>query len=111
MRKLICDILRKKYPISAISIKSDKVIRPYLVVKIAESRRSTTNSLCAFFYFEVLVYVPNNSISPIDNVVKDVIDMLKDTAEFTGRVTYDFYDDVVGAYMRTIEFRIPVANF
>lgn len=110
MRKHIFNILQQKYKVSSISMQSGLTVKPYLVLKMAESKNSSNNSLGRFIYFEVLVYIPNCSITPMEKIVQDVIDMLEDTAEFTGRITQDYYDETVHAYTRTVEFRIPITE-
>lgn len=110
MRKMISDILKKKYPIFPINTKKNSAKETYLVIKFSEEGLSSENSLGSFMYFEILVYVPSNSILPIDSAVNDVKNILSNVAEFTGRVTEDYFDDNVQAYMRAIQFKISVAN-
>lgn len=110
MRKTISEILKKEYPIAPINTKKGPAKNPYLVIKFSEESQSTQNSLGSFVYFEVLAYVPSNSISPMDSVITKVKSALNDVAEFTGRITEDYFDDNVQAYMRAIEFKISIAN-
>lgn len=110
MRNMISKILKKEYDTFPINTKKGTAKSPYVVIKFSEESLSNENSLCSFIYFEVLAYVPNNSIAPMDDVVNNVKNALKDVAEFTGRITEDYFDDNVQAYMRAIEFKISIAN-
>lgn len=110
IRKDICSILKNQYPVFTIDRKKGIAHNPYFVVKFSEESKSLENSLGSFVNFEVLVYVPSNSISPMNEIISQVKLALVDVAEFTGRVTEDYFDDNVNAYMRSIEFRVSIAN-
>lgn len=110
IRKDINDVLKKQYPIYPINTQKGEAKKTYLVLKFSEESKSNQNSFGSFIYFEVLVYVPSNSIAPMEDEVNKVKLLLSDVAEFTGRVTEDYFDDNVKAYMRSIEFKISIAN-
>lgn len=72
---------------------------------------STESSMGGFQYWEVMCYVPSTSLMALDKLVNDVKATLKSiNIELTNNQTPEFYDDVLKAYMVSIEFRTILTN-
>ena len=110
MRKYITSLLYPYFPVYPVSLKRGHCSRPYVVLKFTDSDRSQVNLLCYFVYFEVYIYVPDNSICPMKEAISKVKKALKDKAEFTGKITSDYYDENAKAYMRSMQFKLAMAG-
>jgi hypothetical protein len=56
-----------------------------------------------------MIYVPTSSTAPLETFQKKILDAMGvfENVEFTGRITPDFLDTEVKAFMRSVQFRIP----
>lgn len=109
LRNEVFDKLNSLYSTYAIGQKKDLCTSPYFVIKFDNQSVSTESKKGAIQNFEVLVYVPDTGIAPLDGIVKEVIDLFKDdkSIEFTGNITPDYHDEEKDAYMRSIQFIKP----
>ena len=80
----------------------------YAVIKFKNQSNSINNAIAGWQYFEVMVYVPNTSISGVDSTIASIQTALINLgAESTGNITPDYLETEKNAIMRSIEFRIP----
>ena len=107
MRKKIFDILNLLYPTYAIGQHENDCVSPYLVLKFNTQDKSLGSELGGWQTLEVMVYIPDSSISPMEDILGQVKEALKSILEVTSNVTPDFKDTTVHAYMRSIQFRQP----
>lgn len=106
MRKTIMSILKELYPTYPVNTHKGKCKKPYYVVKFNESN-TTNNSLGVLQGFEVMAYVPDSSILPLDDMLEQTIKPLSEIAEYTGFCTGDFHDEDKEAYMKSYKFIFP----
>jgi hypothetical protein len=111
MRKKIYDLLNALYPSYFLGQKDGMCEDTYLVIKFNEQQQSLVNTKGAFQYLEVMVYVSQNSIAPIDGAIKGVIEAIREVAEPTGYITPDFLDTDVQAYTKSIQFKMKKESF
>lgn len=108
MRKIIYDLLSLLYPTYSVGQHDGVCLNPYLVVKFNGQDTSRYSDLGGWQVLEVMVYTPDTSISRIDEILEQVkLALVSDRIECTNRITPDFHDTTVKAYMRSIQFRQP----
>jgi hypothetical protein len=108
MRKIIFDILNALYPSYAMGQHKGLCNSPYLVIKFNTQSRSVSMALGAFQSFEVLVYIPDSSITGMEDKLDEVTKALTSQGfESVNSITPDYHDAEVQAFMRSAQFRIP----
>ena len=106
-RKELYDFVNALYPVYWPSQKSGECKTPYIVMKYKDQKLSVSNSKAGWQYIDFMVYVPVNSILPLDEIIDNLIIVIGNVLEFTGNITPDFIDTDIKAIMRSIEFRVP----
>lgn len=106
-RTELYNLLKTVYPTYWIGQKYGKATEPYLVIKYKNQGLSINNGIAGWQYFEVMVYVPKSSALALDTGLEKVKEVLQGVAEPTGNVTPDYLDSELGAYMRSVEYRLP----
>lgn len=107
-RQVLHDALSSVATVSQISNRAGTIKKDTLILRKKESMASTTNGIGVYMYWEVLCYVPSNSLVQLDNLVERVTKCLKDTgAEITNVFGEDYYDEELKAFMSYVEFRTP----
>lgn len=107
MRKEINDLLETKYPTYAIGQHKGECNSAYLVLKFNDQSGSSISRKGAFQLFEVLAYTPEASIASLEDMTDDILEVLEGKYEFSGKITQDYHDTEVKAYMRSVQFRKP----
>lgn len=80
----------------------------YIVIKFGEDSLAS-NKAGSFQLVELLCYVPDTSISQLDNMINEVKSILIKSNiadEFNG-IGGEYHDATLNAYMRNLRFRIP----
>lgn len=106
-RKGIYDLINALYPTHFISQERGECISPYVVIKYKPQVLSLGNNKAGWQYIDLMVYVPLESILPLDEMIEVLRSNIGDILEFTGNITPDFIDVDVKAIMRSMEYRIP----
>lgn len=106
-RKDIADIIASKYPCFAIGTNKGECTKPYAVLKYDTQLNSVRNIQCGWQYIHIFCYVPKINILELDDMVEDVVTLLKDKLEFTGEITQDLLEEEKQAFSRRLKFRIP----
>lgn len=106
IQSMATDLDLPVYPISA---KRGQDIKDWIVIKAGLELRGGASDRGGWQYYEALCYTNQTSIAPVDSMIDRVKEWLKDRdeIELSGTITPDFYDDQLGAYMRSIGFRLP----
>lgn len=107
-RKVLHDALSSIASVHQLSNRAGVITKETLILRKKQSMASTSNGIGVHIYWEVICYVPSNSIVKLDALVNKVISCLKQTgAEITNVFGEDYYDDELKAYMSYVEFRTP----
>lgn len=106
-RKQIFDVLDPVYPCYAIGEHQGECITPYIVLKFDGQLPSVNNTQCGWQFVHVFLFAPLCDITVLDEMVKQVQDILKTLLEFTGEITPEIIDDNAKAYSRRLKYIIP----
>lgn len=109
-RKAIFDLINKVYPTYSVGQHYKHDERPYVVLKAMTQTIDLYGSqLGSYQQYNILCYVPDNSIECLDVMVKRISDMIKpiDGLEITGTLGEDYHETEIGMYMRYLEIRVP----
>lgn len=110
-RKIIYAKLNDIATVRQLSNREGVVKENTLILSKKSGMGSTENSLGSFQYWEVMCYVPATSMLALDNLVTQVEETLKELdVELTYNNTPEFYDEVLQAYMISVEFRTIKRN-
>lgn len=110
-RKTLYNELSKVAKVRQLSNRENEITEPTLILSKKSLTGSTSNSLAGYQYWEVMCYVPSTSMLALDDLVNQVDTKLKSLdVELTFTRTPEFYDDVLKAYMISIEFRTIKTN-
>lgn len=110
----ICDTLTKRgFDVFPPATHVAECKKPYIVVKQSGAAKKAGYST-ETVYYRFLVYVPKNQYSRLDEIVRDVKNIL-DTELYpmlmpTGQTEVDYYDDNYNAHMRAFLYRNNVRN-
>jgi hypothetical protein len=107
MREKLFNTLKSLYPTYWVGQYNGKAKEPYVVIKFNNQSTSNATTAAGWQMFEVMVYVPIQSILPMEKMIDTIINALINDYEFTGNITPDFVDTDKEAWMRSIQFRIP----
>ena len=89
------------------STKSGK-LNKWIVVMKKNQQPSLSSSKGGWLYYDIMCYVDNNSILPIDNLMEQAKKAVRSIGvELTGVETQDFYDTELEAFMTSFEVRFP----
>lgn len=100
------DSVAKTFPPAT---KSDK-LDEWVVVKKKNQQPSLSSSKGGWLYFDIMCYVNDSSIIPLDGLVERAKNTLRQNGkglELTGIETPDFHDTELEAFMISFEIRIP----
>ena len=105
-RKTIYNKLSTVAKVRQLSNREDVVKEPTLILMKKSLSVSANTELAGFQYWDVICYVPAKSLIALDDLIVKVEQALKELeVELTFSRTPEFYDDVLKAYMVTVEFR------
>ena len=83
-------------------------VSTYAVIKYKNQANSINNKAAGWQYIDVMVYVPNTSVSLLDSTLASIKAALVSIGlEPTGNMTPDYLDTDKKAYMRSEEYRSP----
>lgn len=108
--QIIADILNKygELPVYPPAIHNGECTSPYIVLKKDGGARVPGYS-SQYQYYRVMIYVPRNQYSKLDDYQKQVETIFKEKIFPlllpTGQIESDYYDDNYNAHMRAILYR------
>lgn len=106
----IFQMINKVYPTYSVGQHYVHDEKPYVVLKSIQQQVDPGGSqLGGFQYYNILCYVPDNSILQLDEMLKRIKDIFKPIkeVEFTGVMNEDFHETEIRMYMRYLEIRVP----
>lgn len=107
-RKTLHDELSKVAEVSQLSNRKGVIKKNTLILRKKPSMPSVNSAFGARLYWEVMCYVPETSILPLDKLVDDVIAVLKELGvDITNSFGEDYHDEEFKAYMSSVEFITP----
>lgn len=107
-RQVLHEALSSVAKVSQLTNRTGVIKKDTLILRKKQSMASTTNGIGVYMYWEVLCYVPANSMVQLDTLVEKVTSCLKQVgAEITNVFGEDYYDEELKAFMSYVEFRTP----
>lgn len=106
-RRELMDILGKVAKTFPPATKTGK-LNKWIVLMRKNQQPSLSSKKGGWLYFDIMCYVDKNSILPIDDLMDEAKQVIRNSGvELTGVETQDFYDTELEAFMNSFEIRIP----
>lgn len=107
-RQRLHDILSQVASVHQLSNRSGVIKKETIILRKKPSIPSLNSAVGTNIYWEVMCYVPENSVVALDNLVDKVIKVLKlNGVDVTNSFGEDYHDEELKAYMSTVEIRTP----